>query len=140
MLLIDDLRFHLINPQPMLRYLCRLFGTRFDVDDNLDNPFRDVLRGRFTPEETLSINLLRLMRAIWALSYAYQKVMKIIQDATHQNIKITSTFSTRKSSLAFLIKRFQLSPLLPKVHTKIGTDHREYCRHLISYHEKRRRI
>ncbi len=103
-----------------------LFGTRFDVDDDLDNPFRDVLRGRFTPEETLSINLLRLMRAIRAPSYAYQKVMKIIQDATHQNIKITSTFSTRKSSLAYLIKRFQLTPLLPKVHTKIGTDHREY--------------
>jgi hypothetical protein len=66
------------------------------------------------------------MRAIRAPSYAYQKVMKIIQDATHQNIKITSTFSTRKSSLAYLIKRFQLTPLLPKVHTKTGTDHREY--------------
>ena len=35
-----------------------LLGTRFDVDDDLDNPFRDVLRGKFTPEETLSINLL----------------------------------------------------------------------------------
>jgi hypothetical protein len=66
------------------------------------------------------------MRAIRAPSYAYQKVMKIIQDATHQNIKIPSTFSTRKSSLAFLIKRFKLSSLLPKVHTKIGTVHREY--------------
>ena len=66
------------------------------------------------------------MRAIRAPTYAYKKVMKLIQDSTHQNIKITSTFSTQKSSLAFLIKRFKLSPLLPQVNTKIGTDHREY--------------
>ena len=103
-----------------------ILGTRFDLEDDLDNPFRDVLRGKFTPEETLSINLLRLMRAIQAPTYAYKKVMKLIQDATHQNITITSTFSTRKAALAFLTKRFKLSSLLPQVHTKIGTDQRAY--------------
>jgi hypothetical protein len=62
-----------------------ILGTRFDLEDDLDNPFRDVLRGKFTPEETLSINLLRLMRAIEAPTYAYKKVMKLILDATHRS-------------------------------------------------------
>jgi hypothetical protein len=103
-----------------------ILGTRFDLEDDLDNPFQDVLRGKFTPEETLSINLLYLMRAIQAPTYAYKKVMQLIQDATHQNITITSTFSTCKAALAFLTKCFKLSSLLPQVHTKIGTGKRAY--------------
>ena len=35
-----------------------LLGTQFDVGDDLDNPFCDILHGKFTAKETLSINLL----------------------------------------------------------------------------------
>jgi len=112
-----------------------LLGTRFDVGDDLDNPFRDLLRGKFTTEETLSINLLRLLHAIQAPTYAYRQVMKLIAEASHQKLTITSTFRSRQSASQFLTKRLKLFPLVPQVQAKIGSDQRSYpgCSRCLSH-------
>ena len=95
-------------------------SNRVDVDDDDDAlQFTDRLRGQHTAEEIMSLQLLKLLRAIGAPNYAYRSVMGIFLDAVAAKaVSPGSIFRQRETAIKHFANRFRLKTLYPTTLTK----------------------
>jgi hypothetical protein len=76
--------------------------------------FTDRLRGQHTAEERMSLQLLKLLRAIGAPNYAYGAVMDIFTDAIAAKVLSPgSLFRQRETTIKHFANRFCLQKLYP---------------------------
>ena len=95
--------------------------TVFAVDDEDDSlQFTDRLRGQHTSAEIMSLQLLKLLRAIGAPNYAYRSIMDIFADALASEVVNTaaSQFRQRDTAIKHFAKRFRFQKLYPTTLTK----------------------
>ena len=82
-----------------------------NVDDGEDDAlqFTDHLRGQHTAEEIMSLQLLKLLRAIGAPNYAYRAVMDIFSEAVAAKVVSPgSNFRQRETAIKHFANRFCL--------------------------------
>ncbi len=90
-----------------------------DVDDDDALQFTDRLRGQHTAEEIMSLQLLKLLRAIGAPNYAYRAVMDIFSEAVAAKVVSPgSNFRQRETAIEHFANRFCLQKLYPTTLTK----------------------
>ena len=94
------------------------FLTTVDDEDELLQ-FTDRLRGQNTSQESLSLQLLKLLCAIGAPNYAYSSIMDIFSGtAAARVVTIGSTFRQRDTAIKHFANRFCLNKLFPTTLTK----------------------
>ena len=110
-----------------------------DSNSNIDEdnlPFIDQMHGLCTPEEQLSLRVLKLLRSYGAPNRAYDQLMEIFIDASQANVSLSPILHHRSTALKHFAKRFSLQSLYPIIHTKHMGDRsypvvRHLCRAMI---------